>query len=127
MRLQVHATDPARLEPRLGQPESKGCIRIPATLNRFIDRYGLLDADYNSALAEGRRFWVLRPERVPTPWSGRWLVVVDSLRVARPEWSPAPPRSWRPPRLPDAPTAPTAPLAPTAPVAPVGDTGCAWP
>jgi hypothetical protein len=90
MRLQVHATDPRLLEPRLGQRESKGCIRIPAALNDFIDRYALLDADYAAAEAAGRRLWVLRPDRQPAPWPGRWLVVVDSLRVARPDWSPWP-------------------------------------
>jgi hypothetical protein len=44
MRLQVHSTDPDLLEPMLGAWHSKGCIRIPALLNLFIDRYGLLDA-----------------------------------------------------------------------------------
>lgn len=38
----------------------------------------------------GRRFWVLRPDRQPTPWSGRYLVVVDTLRDARPDWNPLP-------------------------------------
>jgi hypothetical protein len=90
MRLQLHATDPAILEPRLGQRESKGCIRIPAALNRFIDHFGVLDAAYDEALAEGRRLWVLRDDREPTPWSGRWMVVIDSGRLARPDWSPAP-------------------------------------
>lgn len=91
MRLQMHATDPALLEPRLGRRESKGCIRIPAQLNRLIDRYGVLDAAYDEALAAGRLFWVLRPDRVPTPWAGRWLVVIDSERSERPDWSPPPP------------------------------------
>lgn len=77
MRLQVHATDPDLLEPRLGVPLSKGCIRIPAALNRFLDHYGLLDADYDAALARGRRFSVLLPERAPVPNAGRWLVVLD--------------------------------------------------
>ena len=45
MRLQVHSTDPDLLEPTLGTWRSKGCIRIPALLNIFIDRYGLLDAE----------------------------------------------------------------------------------
>jgi hypothetical protein len=87
MRLQLHATDPQRLEPRLGQRASKGCIRIPATMNTFVDRRGVLDAAYEDALAQGRRFWVLRPDREPTPWSGRYLVVVDSQRSARPAWT----------------------------------------
>jgi hypothetical protein len=88
MRLQMHATDRRQLEPRLGQRSSKGCIRIPATLNLLIDRYGVLDAAYEDAIAgEQRRFWVLRPDRTPTPWSGRWLVVIDSQRSARPTWA----------------------------------------
>lgn len=91
MRLQLHATDRERLEPRLGERASKGCIRIPAVFNRFIDRYGVLDAAYDEALAAGRAFWVLRPDRQPTEWSGRWLVVVDTQRESRPDWSPAPP------------------------------------
>ena len=90
MRLQLHATDRERLEPRLGQRESKGCIRIPATLNLFIDHYGLLDAAYDDAIAAGRKFWVLRDDRQPTPWPGRYLVVIESTRGARPAWSPAP-------------------------------------
>jgi hypothetical protein len=86
MRLQMHATDPDRLELRLGTIQSKGCIRIHATLNRFIDRYGILDADYDKALAEGKTLWMLRPDREPTPWSGRYLVIVDSIRAQRPVW-----------------------------------------
>jgi hypothetical protein len=88
MRLQVHATDPDLLEPHLGRARSKGCIRIPATLNTFIDRYGLLDAGYEAEMKSGRQFWVLRPDRESTPWSGLYLVVVDSEREARPYWSP---------------------------------------
>jgi hypothetical protein len=65
-------------------------VRVPASLNRLIDQYGLLDADYEDALARGARFWVLHPARTPTPWSGRYLVVVDSGRTARPAWSPPP-------------------------------------
>ena len=72
------------------QRASKGCIRIPATLNIFIDRYGLLDAAYEEAMAVGREFWVLRSERRPTPWPGRYLVVIESPRSERPVWSPAP-------------------------------------
>lgn len=90
MRLQMHATDPQLLEPHLGTANSKGCIRIPARLNRLLDRYGLLDADYEAALARGLQFWVLPKDRQPTPWSGRYLVVVDSERKARPAWSPLP-------------------------------------
>ena len=90
MRLQMHATDADRLEPKLGTAQSKGCIRIPASLNEFIDRYGVLDADYLDKLVKGSRFWVLRNDRTPTPWSGRYLVVVDSMADSRPDWSPSP-------------------------------------
>ena len=92
MRLQMHATDPRSLELRLGSAQSLGCIRIPASLNDFIDRYAILDADYDEAIAQGRRFWVLRPDRTPTPWSGRYLVIIDTMRSSRPEWSPLPRR-----------------------------------
>lgn len=90
MRLQMHATDPDLLEPLLGTRRSKGCIRIPASLNVFIDRYGLLDAVYERALNDGKHLWVLSASRSPTPWPGRYLVVMDSGRNARPSWSPLP-------------------------------------
>jgi hypothetical protein len=90
MRLQIHTTDPDYLELRLGSAQSKGCIRIPATLNQLIDGYGILDEGYERALAQGRKPWLLRPDRQPTPWSGRYLVIVDSGRIVRPDWSPLP-------------------------------------
>ena len=62
----MHATDPDRLEQLLGTAQSKGCIRIPASLNEFIDRHGALDEDYQEKTDEGRRFWVLRGDRTPT-------------------------------------------------------------
>jgi len=94
MRLLMHATDPELLEHHLCEPKSKGCIRIPSTLDSFIDRYGLLDGDYEQAQANGRKFWVIRPDRTPTPWSGRYLIIVDSGRAVRPAWSlcPVPPQ-----------------------------------
>jgi hypothetical protein len=92
MRLQMHATDPDVLEQRLGTAQSKGCIRIPAALNEFIDRHGVLDADYQEELANGAHFWVLRADRTPTAWPGRYLVVVNSGHATRPPWSPAPRR-----------------------------------
>ena len=90
MRLQVHATDPDVLESRLGSPQSKGCVRIPATLNRFLDHHGVLDANYEQLVAQGRELWVLQATRQPVPGAGRYLVVVDSERSERPAWSPAP-------------------------------------
>jgi hypothetical protein len=87
LRLQMHATDPDLLEKKLGAPQSKGCIRIPATLNTFIDHYGILDGDYEKAMTEGMTFWVLSKMREATPWSGRFLVVVDTGRSKRSTWS----------------------------------------
>lgn len=90
LRLQMHATDPDRLASRLGTRQSEGCIRIPATLNTFIDEYGILDGDYETAMDDGKTFWVLPKTRKATPWSGQFLVVVDSGRTRRPAWSPDP-------------------------------------
>ncbi len=93
MRFQMHATDPERLEPLLGIRHSKGCVRIPASLNVFIDRHDLLDADYDARVDAGKSFWVLHPGRDITPWAGRYVVVVDSARRTRPAWSPLPGRA----------------------------------
>ena len=90
MRLQMHATDPTVLEPRLGGVASEGCIRIPATLNVFLDVHGILDADYEQALTDGDLLWIIKPGRPVIPWPGRYMVIVDSLAADRPLWSPAP-------------------------------------
>lgn len=86
MRLQMHATDPALAEHLLGSAQSKGCIRISATLNDFINRYGLLDADYDQAVQKGEYFWVLRPDRVANEIRGRYLITIDSEVNIRPDW-----------------------------------------
>jgi hypothetical protein len=90
MRLQMHATDPDFLDRRLGTVQSKGCIRIPATLDTFIDRHAILDADYEQAIAAGQTFPVSSRARESSPWSGRYLVIVDTGRTSRPPWSPLP-------------------------------------
>lgn len=90
MRLQMHATDPDLLERRLGSAQSKGCIRIPASLNRLLDLYGVLDADYEQAVREGQQLWVLDGNRQPVRDAGRYLIVVESIRDDRPPWSPPP-------------------------------------
>ena len=87
MRLQMHATDPDQLEQRLGTIQSEGCVRIPASLNRFIDHYGLLDAEYDERAEGGQRLNVLRPDREPVADAGRYMVVVDSGRSSRPTWA----------------------------------------
>jgi hypothetical protein len=90
MRFQMHATDPERLEPLLGIRHSKGCVRIPASLNTFLDHYGILDAAYAQLVDSGQPLWVLKSDRQIMPWAGRFIVVVDSQRKSRPVWSPAP-------------------------------------
>nr|WP_232071787.1 L,D-transpeptidase [Paraburkholderia pallida] len=90
MRFQMHATDPDRLEPLLGIRHSKGCVRIPASLNAFIDHYGIIDAEYQALVDSGKSLWVLHSNREVTPWAGRFIVVIDSERKTRPAWAPAP-------------------------------------
>lgn len=82
---QKHATDPDLLEHRLGSAQSKGCIRIPASLNRLLDHYGVRHAGYEQALREGRKLWILDAQRKPVPNIGRYLIVVESGRKDRPE------------------------------------------
>ncbi|MDL2336998.1 MAG: murein L,D-transpeptidase [Pseudomonadota bacterium] len=101
MRLQMHATDPQVLESRLGSVASEGCIRIPATLNVFLDRRGILDADYEDAQAGGQKLWVLQRDRQTVPWPGRYMVTVDSQAAERPPWSPAPGSNAPPNGVPD--------------------------
>ena len=94
MRLQMHATDPRVLEPNLGRVASEGCIRIPASLNLFLDTHGVLDADYEAAASAaattGKKLWILKPQRQTVPWPGRYMVIVDSQATERPVWSPLP-------------------------------------
>jgi hypothetical protein len=90
MRFQMHATDPDKLEPLLGMRHSKGCVRIPSTLNTFFDHHGVLDAQYEARAAQGESSWILNPHRQTTPWAGHYLVVVDTARKTRPAWSPGP-------------------------------------
>ena len=90
MRLQMHATDPRVLEPRLGRVASEGCIRIPATLNVFLDVHGVLDADYEAAVANGEKLWILKARRQTIPWPGRKMVIVDTQAAERSVWSPLP-------------------------------------
>ena len=79
IRFMLHATDPDRLEQRLGHPASQGCIRMPATLNRFIDQHGVIDADYERVAVTDIRFRaLLLADREPSPLAGNMLIVVDS-------------------------------------------------
>jgi len=87
IRFQMHATDPDLAEPKLGHPASQGCVRVSAGFNQFVDHYGVLDADYLEAEAQGQHLWVLPKDRVATGLAGRYLVVVDSGATERPAWN----------------------------------------
>jgi hypothetical protein len=79
IRLLVHSTDPAYLEQRIGRAASSGCVRVPSAMNRFMDRHGVLDADYEQTATYDVAFRAILPrDRVPTPLAGDALVVVDS-------------------------------------------------
>jgi hypothetical protein len=87
LRLQMHSTDRALLERRLGTAQSEGCVRMPAELNEFLDLHAVLDQDYERVIEAGTHPWVLRTDRQPTPWSGRYLVVIESDGAIRPDWA----------------------------------------
>ena len=79
IRLEMHATDPAVLEQRIGRTASQGCVRIPSTMNRFLDMHGVLDADYEQAAVTDIRYRaLLLRERTGSVLAGDALVVVDS-------------------------------------------------
>jgi hypothetical protein len=84
IRFLVHATDPDHLEPRIGTPDSQGCVRVPSAVNRFLDLHGVLDVDHERAARNGdRRFAaMLHPERSPSTLAGRALIVLDSAEAA---------------------------------------------
>ncbi|MDD5071560.1 MAG: murein L,D-transpeptidase [Patescibacteria group bacterium] len=77
IRLLLHATDPDFGEQRLGERDSKGCIRISGNLNRFLDHFGIIDKDY-----EKQRHWSLEKSRNPVFYQGEYLLVGDSGEFA---------------------------------------------
>jgi len=78
IRLLLHATDPGILEPRIGRRDSQGCVRIPATMNLFLDRNGVLDYETGRAAETDRRFAALLGAQQRTTLAGTLMVVVDS-------------------------------------------------
>jgi hypothetical protein len=87
IRLLMHATDPDVLEPRLGHPDSKGCVRVSAAMNVFLDRHAVLDADYlHDAPDDPAAAAVLAVDGEPSAFAGRYMVVFDSSLAV-----PAPP------------------------------------
>ncbi len=75
IRMLVHATDPEFGEPRLGRVDSKGCVRISARFNKFLDYYGVLDREYEESV---KARYVLLKVRNPVPFAGKHIVVIDS-------------------------------------------------
>ncbi len=96
IRLQMHATDPKLLEGRLGRPASEGCVRVSSSMNRFLDRFGVLDADYERAAeTDGRYGALLAADRTPTRLAGRLLVVIDTrLPADAPPTQASRPADW---------------------------------
>lgn len=82
MRLLVHATDPVQGEKRLGRVDSKGCVRVSAGMNEFLDRWAILDANYEEWARTRPRTWLLRPDRTPVRTPGRYLFIGDSSAPA---------------------------------------------
>ena len=56
-------------------------MRVPADMNRFMDRHGVLDADYQQMVTyDGAYRAILSDNADPTPLAGDALVVIDSLK-----------------------------------------------
>lgn len=80
IRMEMHATDPANLEHRLGRPDSEGCIRIPSGMNKFLDTFGVLDEKTNSLALSGDRRWssLLGPSHKYLSIAGSDFIIIDS-------------------------------------------------
>jgi hypothetical protein len=73
IRFQMHATDPDYLEPRLGTPDSQGCVRVHQSMNKFLDTYGIIDTEY-----EAINSWVLKKDRIKIADRGSYLLVIET-------------------------------------------------
>jgi hypothetical protein len=82
MRLLMHATDPDHGEPRLGGMDSKGCVRVSAGMNRFLDRRSILDRHYERLAAVKPDMWLLAPDRIPVSAPGSFMAVGDTSVAA---------------------------------------------
>jgi hypothetical protein len=78
IRFLLHATDPVFGEKRLGKVDSKGCIRISGKLNKFLDHFGLLDQEYEANKNKKSIAWLLKSDREPVVYAGKYLLVGDS-------------------------------------------------
>jgi lipoprotein-anchoring transpeptidase ErfK/SrfK len=75
IRMQMHATDPDYLESKLGTPRSKGCVRISAETNKFIDSYGLIDRNIEK---DNPNHFVLKHKRNTVKEEGSFVLVINS-------------------------------------------------
>ncbi len=78
MRLLMHATDPDFGEPRLGARDSKGCVRVSAQFNRFLDERAVLDRHYEAFSKTNPNSWLLRPDRIPVSRPGSFMIIGDA-------------------------------------------------
>ncbi len=100
VRMEMHATDPANLELRLGHWDSEGCIRIPSSFNTFLDNQGLIDAKLRDAAQTDRRFAALLPKTTTNPLAGSVVVVVDTTDPAAPPSDPVRANAMQHPDIP---------------------------
>lgn len=66
-----------RSRARLGVPQSDGRVLLPPSLVAFLDAHGVLDASLDARTPAGEEL----------PFAGRYLVVLDSEREDRPDWT----------------------------------------
>jgi hypothetical protein len=79
VRLEMHSTDPANLAHRIGRPDSEGCIRIPASLNTFLDKHGVIDRALTAAApTDPATAQLISRQQHPTPLAGSAVIVYDS-------------------------------------------------
>lgn len=80
IRMELHATDPANLEKRIGRADSEGCIRVPSSMNKLIDIYGILDKQTNEKAMNGSLAWkqLLGKDHKYSSIAGDKIVVIDS-------------------------------------------------
>jgi len=84
VRLEMHSTDPANLAHRIGRPDSEGCIRIPASLNQFLDKHGVIDRALTAAApTDPATAQLISRQQNPTPLAGSAVIVYDSSEPQR--------------------------------------------
>lgn len=88
MRLLMHSTDPDKGEPRLGRIDSKGCVRISHGLNGFLDTYAILDRNYEQWVKTKPDSWLLRKDRKPVSYPGKYLIIGDSAQLIQAQGKP---------------------------------------